>query len=179
MTRYVALLRGVNVSGQNKLPMADLRARLGDLGHQDVATYIQSGNVILTARPTGEAALASAIETEIRRAFKLDVTVLVRTRAQVQKVSTANPFLKRGGDQSALHVTFLVAAPARADVRALSARPPGPDECAVVGREVYLRCPNGYGRTKLHNTYLERVLRVQATTRNWRTVLKLRELLEA
>jgi len=152
--RYVALLRGVNVSGRNRIGMGELRARLVELGYEDVTTYIQSGNIVFAARAGKEAALAGAIEAGIRRAFKLDVTVLVRTGEQLRRVSTANPFLTRGGDRSALHVTFLAAAPARADVRALSDRPAGPDDCAVVGREVFLRCPNGYGKTKLNNVYL-------------------------
>jgi uncharacterized protein (DUF1697 family) len=177
--RFVALLRGVNVSGRNKVGMAELRARLGDLGFQDVTTYIQSGNIVLASRATGQAALAGVIEAEIRRAFHVEVTVLVRTREQLHKISAVNPFLTRGRDRSALHVTFLAGSPASGDVRALSARAAGPDDCVVVGREVYLHCPNGYGKTKLNNTYLERVLKVRATTRNWKTVLTLRELIDA
>jgi len=179
VTRYAALLRGVNVSGRNKIGMAELRARLVEAGHEDVTTYIQSGNIILATRATKEATLARAIESEIRRAFRLDVTVLVRTAQQLRRISTANPFLRRGVDGSSLHVTFLAWAPARADVQRLSARPSGPDECAVVGREVFLRCAGGYGKTKLNNPYLERTLQVPATTRNWKTVVKLRELIEA
>jgi len=179
VTRYAALLRGVNVSGRNTIGMAELRARLVELGHEDVTTYIQSGNVVLAARATKEATLASAIEAEIRRAFHLDVTVLVRTGAQLRRISTANPFLRRGVEVSTLHVTFLASMPARADVQRLSARPAGPDDCTVVGREVFLRCPGGYGKTKLNNTALERTLKVAATTRNWKTVVKLRDLVEA
>ena len=179
MTRYAALLRGVNVSGRNKIGMAELRARLVKAGYADVTTYIQSGNIVLATRATKEATLARAIESEIRRAFQLDVTVLVRTGAQLRRISTANPFLGRGVDVSSLHATFLGSVPARADVQRLSAHPAGPDESAVVGREVFLRCPGGYGKTKLNNTHLERTLQVPATTRNWKTVVKLRDLVEA
>ncbi len=179
MRRYAALLRGVNVSGRNTVGMAELRARLVDLGYRDVTTYIQSGNVVFGAPTGGESALVAAIEAEIRRAFKLEVGVLIRSPAQLRRIGTTNPFLQRADDRSALHVTFLAETPPRAKGRELSARPAGPDDCVIIGREIYLRCPGGYGKTKLNNTYLERVLGTRATTRNWKTLLKLRELVEA
>jgi uncharacterized protein (DUF1697 family) len=179
VTRYAALLRGVNVSGRNRVDMLTLRARLGEAGYRDVTTYIQSGNVVFSTAARAEAELVRALEAELRGAFGLEITVLIRTGPQLRRVATQNPWLEQRGDPSALHVTFLAAPPPRAQVRALAARAAGPDDAVVVGREVYLRCPNGYGKTKLNNAHLERVLGVPATTRNWKTVLTLRELLES
>jgi uncharacterized protein (DUF1697 family) len=171
MRTYVALLRGVNVSGQNKVGMKELRARLLGLGLQNVATYIQSGNVVFQTSAASD--LTRLIERDIRKGFGVSVTVLLRTKEQLRRVSTQNPFLPRGDDPGTLHVTFLAETPKATQVREVTAKARGPDELVVRGREVYLRCPNGYGRTKLTNTFLERQLGSPATTRNWRTVLEL------
>ncbi len=173
--RYVALLRGVNVGARNKVPMADLRAAVEALGFDDVATYVQSGNVVFGTGSTPEAALARRLERAVQRAFGLDVTVLVRTAAQLRRLGAANPYLRAHRDPATLHVTFLAARPAAAAVRALPDGL-GPDELTVRGREVYLWCPKGYGRTKLTNAWCEQRLGTRATTRNWRTVVTLGEL---
>jgi uncharacterized protein (DUF1697 family) len=173
---YVALLRAVNVSGQNKVPMAELRAHLSHAGFQDVTTYVQSGNVVLSAASTPEPKLVGDLEREIRRSFGLTITVLVRTKDQLGEIRSANPFLKRGADVGSLYVTFLATKPAAARVKDLATKAVGPDEASVRGREVFLCCPHGYGRTKLNNAFFERHLGVEATTRNWKTVTKLLEL---
>jgi uncharacterized protein (DUF1697 family) len=177
MKTHVALLRGVNVSGHNKVGMKELRARLLGLGFQDIATYIQSGNVVFKTSAASD--VAPLIERDLRQGFGVSVTVLLRTKEQLRRVSTQNPFLRRGIDPASLHVTFLAETPKPARVRELTAKVSGPDELVVRGREVYLRCPNGYGRTKLTNTFLERQLGSPATTRNWRTVLQLVAMTDA
>ena len=175
MTTYVALLRAINLGSRNKVSMADLRTLFGALGFEDVSTYVQSGNVVFRGR--GAAAdVTAAIEDRIRSELGLDVTVLVRTGAQLAKLVDANPFAGRDVDPATLHVTFLAEKPASARVRGLDPARSEPDEFRVAGREVYLRCPNGYGRSKLTNAYFEKGLGVAATTRNWRTVTKLVEL---
>jgi uncharacterized protein (DUF1697 family) len=173
---YVALLRAVNVSGQNKVAMAELRAHLSRAGYQDVTTYVQSGNVVLQAAPTPEPKLVGALEREIRRGFGLTITVLVRTKEQLREIRSANPFVKRGADTGSLYVTFLATKPTAAQVKELATKTVGPDEAIVRGREIFLCCPNGYGRTKLNNAFFERQLGVKTTTRNWKTVTKLLEL---
>jgi uncharacterized protein (DUF1697 family) len=170
---YVALLRAVNVGGR-KLAMPDLRRIVSELGAEDVVTYVQSGNVAFSSGERA-GALAPALEEAIRAATGLDVRVLLRTRKELERALTANPLLD-GRDQSKLHVTFLEHKPAAARVRALGTDAFEPDEFRVVGREVYLHCPNGYGRSKLTNAFFERRLDVAATTRNWKTVGKLLEL---
>jgi len=175
VTTYAALLRGANVGGRNKVPMASLRASVEALGFDDVTTHLQSGNVVFRAASRPESRLVTALETVIRRTFGLDLSVLVRTREQLARVQAANPFLTRRRDPATLHVTFLAGRPSAAATRALPTSS-GPDALAVHGREVYLWCPNGYGRTKLTNTWIEQRLSTRATTRNWRTVVALTEL---
>jgi uncharacterized protein (DUF1697 family) len=170
---YVALLRGINVSGHNKVSMADLRALFLNLGGEDVTTYVQSGNVVFKSTARSSAELTGAIEKRIRRDLDLNVTVLLRAAAQLAEIAAGNPFVKSGGEPRRLHVTFLADAPDRARFRELEAKHFGPDEFRVAGPEIYLHCPNGYGRTKLNNTFFERQLAVAATTRNWTTVTKL------
>jgi uncharacterized protein (DUF1697 family) len=176
MPTYVSLLRGINVSGRNRIPMADLRALYETRGHQDVTTYVQSGNVISRAATRSPATVAREIEGAIADELGLDVTVIVRTPSQLATVIAENPLAGGGVDPTRLHVTFLATEPARAAVDALDVRRYAPDEFRVVGDSVYVTCPGGYGRTKINNGYFERTLGVAATTRNWKTVNHLLEL---
>jgi len=173
---YVALLRGVNLGARNKVPMAELRQRLAALGYEGVVTDIQSGNVVLWAAGTTEAQLGRAIERAVKHHFGVTAAVLVRTGAQLRATASSNPLLRRGVDPASLHVTFLAETPTAARVRALRDQAFRPDEHVVRGRDVYLRCPNGYGRSKLGNAVLERALGTIATTRNWKTVGTLADL---
>jgi uncharacterized protein (DUF1697 family) len=176
---HVALLRGINLGARNKISMVDLRALFVALGHEEVATHLQSGNVIFKSSGGKPAELIRAIEKRIRADLALDVTVLLRSKAQMAKVQSGNPFAPRSKDPTKLHVTFLAEAPDRARVRDLDPEAGGADEFRVVGKEIYLHYPNGYGRSKLSNAYFEKRLGVTATTRNWRTVTKLAELANA
>jgi uncharacterized protein (DUF1697 family) len=173
---YVALLRGINLGARNKVSMADLRELFGGLGAEDVATYVQSGNVVFKSS-TDAAGLRDAIEDRISGDLGLDVTVLLRTSAELAKVLARNPFANSGSDPTKLHVTFLAEKPEH--VRELDRKRSEPDDFRVVGREIYLHCPNGYGRSKLTNAYFEKQLDVAATTRNWKTITKLAELANA
>ena len=170
-TRYVALLRGINVGGRTKVAMDDLRRLFGELGHGNVTTYIQSGNVLFDAGGPA-AGIAAGVEERIAADLGLSVTVILRSATELEQVVAGNPFGGRVADESKLHVTFL----ARRPTAAVEAPAGVADELVVAGREVYLHCPDGYGRTKLDNAFFERRLGVPATTRNWRTVCKLRAL---
>jgi uncharacterized protein (DUF1697 family) len=176
VTTYVALLRGINVGGRTKVGMADLRQLFADLGHADVKTYLQSGNVLFKSSNRSESRLAGEIERRIAQNLGMTVTVLVRTGDDLARVVAKNPFLGRETDFAKLHVTFLAEAPDRERAARLETPGGGPDEFALAGREIFLLCPNGYGKTKLNNAYIERRLGVAATTRNWNTVTKLHEL---
>jgi uncharacterized protein (DUF1697 family) len=176
VTAYVALLRGINVGGHGKVAMAELRAGFVDMGFGDASTYIQSGNVVFSA--SGPATtLRSVIEKGIGTRFGLDVTVVLRTRAQLAAIIERNPLAGGGRDPAKLHVTFLVSTPTAPRRSGLDADAFLPDEFRVAGREVYVHCPEGYGRTKLNNAFFERSLGVAATTRTLRTVTTLEAML--
>jgi uncharacterized protein (DUF1697 family) len=176
MTTYVALLRGINVGGRTKVGMADLRQVFVDLGHADVKTYLQSGNVLFESPEQTPSRLPGDIERRIAQELDMSVTVLLRTGDDLAEVVANNPFLARETDFAKLHVTFLAEVPDRERAARIATPVGAPDEFSLAGREVFLLCPNGYGRTKLNNTYIERRLGVAATTRNWNTVTKLCEL---
>lgn len=169
---YIALLRGINVSGKNKLPMADLRALCEQLGWQQVESYIQSGNVKFKLDTPQQA--ASDLSSTIKAKYGYKVPVLVRPQTYFQETLN-NPFLEANTnlDPQTLHVTFLEQVPSPSQVRVLQTKDHKGDEWKVVQDRVYLYCANGYGRTKLTNQYLEQHLGQAATTRNWRTINKL------
>jgi len=173
MPTYAALLRGINVGGHNKVPMSELRRVVEALGHTDVTTYIQSGNVVFTATKN---VTPAAVERAIKNEFGFDITVVLRTRAELQRVVKDNPFGR--ADLKTVHVGFMASKPSAATVRDLDgdhADQFEPDEFAIKGTNLYLHLPNGMGRTKLP-PYLDRKLKVPTTVRNWNTVLKLLEL---
>ncbi|NES15184.1 MULTISPECIES: DUF1697 domain-containing protein [Micromonospora] len=176
MARYAALLRGVNV-GTTRLPMADLRRVVADLGHEDVRTYLQSGNVVFTSPPRKDDILAQGIERRLADELGVRVPVLVRGHDELAAIVDAGPYAKQQDDPTRLLVAFLSAKPTAAKVKDLAV-PAGENiEYAVVGREIHLHLPDGgYGRTKFTNAYLEKKLGVVATTRNWKSVLALRDL---
>lgn len=171
MPRYVALLRGVNVGGRGRLAMADLRACVSRLGHEDVATHIQSGNVVFSSATRSAETLAAALEEAVERDLGLRTAVMVRTLDQLAAVLAADPF--PGAEPAALHVGFLRRAPEGVP----DLTPPGPDEARLLGSEVHLHYPGGMGRSKLTGAWLERRLGVPLTVRNRRVVGALRDLL--
>jgi uncharacterized protein (DUF1697 family) len=171
---YVALLRGINLAGHNTVPMRALRSLVEGLGYEDVTTYIQSGNVVLTSKEPA-AKVGAAIRKAISKEFGIDVVVVVRSPQQLKKLVDGNPFVE-GNDPGALHVVFLADKPKAANIKALTTSDFGADEVAVKGTEAYLHLPNGSGRAKLNNALVEKQLGVAGTTRNWRTTAKLLEL---
>ena len=173
MPRYLGLLRGVNVGGKHKLPMAELRALVEALGHTEVSTFIQSGNVIFTAaRPV----TPGSLETAIHDRLGIDTTVVLRTSSELERIVQANPFADR--DPAVLHVGFLARRPAATTVSDLAVDRFDPEQCAIRGTECYLYLPNGMGRAKLP-AYLDRRIEIPVTVRNWNTVTKLLALVKA
>lgn len=169
---HVALLRGINVGGKNELPMAALRACFEALGCEDVRTYIQSGNVVF--RAPSALGLADAVTARLRERHGLEVPVILRSADALVQARDACPF--RSEAPRSRHVMFLSARPPAAKVEALDPdRSPG-DRFAVLGREIFLCCPNGVGRTKLTNAWFDRQLGVVSTARNWRTLETLIEM---
>jgi uncharacterized protein (DUF1697 family) len=172
----VALLRGVNVGGKAKLAMADLRRVAEELGYDDVATYVQSGNLVFACRARTTAPVARRVQKALADATGLDIEVIVRTRDELREVVAANPFLDRTDEYKQLHVVFGAAA-AKPSLQGLDAAKYAPEEAAAVGRELYLYLPSGIGRSKLAAD-LARKAGPTGTARNWRTVTTLLEMAE-
>ncbi len=177
MPTYIALMRGINVSGQKIIKMEPLRASFEALGFKNVRTYVQSGNGVFEAKAAAPAGIAVKIADRIERDFGFLVPVTVVTSEEMGRVVRENPFLKEAGiDSAKLHVTFLSDAPGPSGLMKMRALPAGPDRLHCRSRSVYLHCPGGYGNSKLSNSAIERALAVGATTRNWRTVTTLHQM---
>lgn len=169
------MLRGINVSGQKKVPMKELKAAYEALGYENVRTYIQSGNVVFeTAKKKTDIALAKEIKHQIEATFGFDVPVMIRSLEEMNHALEHNPFLKRKDiDLAKLHVTFLSEVPSKENLAKLKEVNYPPDEFILEGKEIYLHIPVSYGNTKLNNNFFESKLKVTATTRNWKTVNEL------
>jgi len=171
MPTYIAMLRGINVSGHKVIKMETLRSSFGALKLSNVQTYVRSGNVIFGCGDGSVAALCEKIEQRILRDFGFSVPVFLRTAKELQEIIRDNPFLRETDiDHSKLHVTFLSDAAPKMALEALQPLAAQSERFRVLGRQVYLYCPDGYGRTKLSNTAIEKKLSVGATTRKWKTV---------
>ena len=171
MATYIAMLRGINVSGHKTIKMEQLRASLAELGFSNIETYVQSGNVVFEAANASAASLSTTIERKILRDFGFSVPVFLTTSKKVAVIIKQNPFLKSPNiDHSKLHVTFLSEDPPETALEQLQPLAVKPEQFRIMGREIYLYCPNGYGNTRLSNTAIEKKLSVVATTRNWNTV---------
>jgi uncharacterized protein (DUF1697 family) len=164
----VALLRGLNVGGANRLPMAELVALFEAAGAAEVVTLQAAGNVLFRAPTGGAAGIGAAVQAALARRG-LSTPVVLRTAAELAAVARANPY----PDAEGLHVAFLAARPRAAAVAALDRDRSPPDRLEVVGREVYLRLPNGMAHTRITNAWLDGALGTVSTVRNWRTVLAL------
>lgn len=173
MPTYIALLRGVNV-GQNMLKMDRLRALLADLGAKNGRTYLQSGNVVFEG--SGSAShWAAALERKLAGETRLPVSVLVRTSAEMSTVLAGNPFMKdKGIDVARLGVVFLQQSLSKTALEALRAMKIGAERFHCATKEIYIHCPDGFGRAKLY--LLDKVVAQRTTTRNWNTVKQLCEM---
>ena len=175
----MALLRGINLAGKNRMSMASLIAMFVEAGCADVAAYIQSGNIVFTAAPGLAARLPPLITRRIADELGLTVPLVTRTRDEIAAVVAANPFLAEGSDPATLYVSFLADTPSAQSVAALDPARSPPDRFIVRGREIYLCFPGGSARSRLTNDYFDRRLGTVSTARNWRTVQKLLALADA
>lgn len=171
MPTYVAILRGINVSGQKKIPMAELRQILERHEWKNLKTYIQSGNVVFETTPKDPLELSGKIAESIMKQYGFEVPVITLTAAEIRSIIDANPFANK--DLSKVHVTFLAIEPDPGLVKQLPVSNNPKEAYRVMGKAVYVYCPDGYGRTKIHNMFFEKKLKVTATTRNWKTCLQL------
>ncbi|WP_199546876.1 DUF1697 domain-containing protein [Streptomyces sp. N35] len=175
---YAALLRGINVGGRAKVPMAELRTLLTGLGYGEVRTHLQSGNAFFTAVKGDEQALAAKISAAIEQHFGFPVDCLVRDHTYLRNVADACPFPAADLEPKQLHVTYLSRQPDPERYAGLDQAPFLPEEFRLGDRCVYLYAPDGLGRSKLGETLSRPKLTkgMIATTRNWNTVTKLVEL---
>ena len=176
--RYISLLRGINVAGQKKILMKDLKALYESLGFADVVTYIQSANVLFSSEVKEETAIEQISQAIISKQYSFDVPVQVREVSDFENIIKNCPFseLNLVEEGTRVMVTFLDAQPTDENTEKLITYVQEPERLVLVGREVYLHCPNGYGKTKLSNNFLENKLKVGATTRNWKSIIKLHGL---
>ncbi|MET9882908.1 DUF1697 domain-containing protein [Streptomyces sp. NPDC006430] len=176
--KYAALLRGINVGGAKKVPMAELREVLEGLGHQDVQTYLQSGNAVFSTSEKDVHALTRELERAVEARFGFAVACLVLDGAYLRAVADGCPFPAAALEGRQLHATFLSEQPERSRFAAIDGPSYLPEEFRIGDRVLYLYAPNGLGRSKLAEAlHKPAVLKgIAATTRNWNTVAKLVEL---
>jgi uncharacterized protein (DUF1697 family) len=174
--RYAALLRGINVGGNKKIAMAELRELLASLGYTDVTTYLQSGNAVFSAPEQDQRELADVIAAAVEERLGVGIRVVVRTGAELAAALKSSPLPGAPENPSRFFVAFLAAPPAPASITALAAQSFGDDQVWVSGQDAYLSCPNGAAQTVLTNAFIEKTLGVAATSRNWNTVTKLAAL---
>ena len=168
---FISMLRGINVSGQKKIQMVELRNLYESLNLADVETYLQSGNVVFDSTEQEVSKLVESIEAQIEKSFGYAVPVFIRDTNDFQRIIGTNPFLNEKIEDSAkLHVTFLYTFLSKSKLSNLSIPKNDPDVFSIGDKEIFLFCPNGYGRTKLSNSFFERKLDMRTTTRNWKTV---------
>lgn len=180
MTKYIAILRGINVGTGRKVPMADLKKRCESLGLKQVQTYIQSGNLVFElAKPEPVPELEERMQTAFTETFGFDIPVLVRTADEWMEACDQNPFLKENVDIERLHLTCLKEMPSSELLKKMGTVQYLPDRYVIVGRNVYVFCAAGYGTSRLVNTFFESKLKTPATTRNWKTVMKLFEMIKS
>lgn len=176
MTKFIAILRGINVGGRRKLPMNELRKLFEELGFSEVQTYIQSGNVIFLSE-SSEKEISEVVEKAIFERYNFRVPVICRSAEDLQQSIAENPFFQKPSKEiERLHLTFLKELPEKEQLQKLARYDFSPDKFEVKGKDVFLYCCAGYSKTKLSNSFFENKLQVPATTRNWKTVLRLQAL---
>jgi len=177
MEGRVAILRGINVGGKRKILMTDLKSMFEDLGFSGVNTYIQSGNVIFSNDDErNNTQLSETFEKAINKKFGLEVPVIVRSSSELEELAGKNPFYQDGIDINHLHLTFLNEEPTSENKKKTELLNYEPDKFIIEGKDVYIYYDGKYHQSKLTNNFFENKLKVSATTRNWKTVLKLLEL---
>jgi len=175
--RYLSLLRGINVAGQKKIKMVDLKALYEGLGFTNVQTYIQSGNVVFDADDSLNH--QELIQAAINQQYGFNVPVLIRLQEGVDAIVANYPFgsVDVAKEGSQVLVSLLSEVPEPDDIHALNSFQHASESFAVIDQVAYIKCPNGYGKTKLTNTLLEKKLHCSATTRNWKSLLQLQMML--
>ncbi len=178
MTRFVSLFRGINVGGQHSVRMDELKALYESLGFKDVATYIQSGNVVFTGDGADVAQLTRRIENSFVQKCGFSTKVIVRTAAELQDIVAHNPFQDQPQKESKwVVVLFLATQPDRIALEDLQKSYDGPEEFYLIGQELFIYYPNGIGRSRLTVPLIDKKLKTTGTGRNWNTILQLQKMM--
>jgi len=176
---YITMLRGVNMTGHNTIKMTRLVDMFRQQGYSDAETYIQSGNIVFSCRNSSIDNVSSGIRKAILSEFSLDIAVITRTPDEIKKIIAVNPFLEEPGfDPSKMAVVFLELKPSEEQILKVAGIDYPPDKFRIIGSEIYIYCPNGFGRTKLYTNFFEAKMKVTGTARNWTMVNKLLEMAE-
>jgi uncharacterized protein (DUF1697 family) len=172
MQTYISFLRSVNMAGHNLIKMTELANLFIDIGFGDAKTYIQSGNVIFSH--SGDKSLSSLsddIEIAILKKFNLSISVMTRRRDELVKLGVSNHFLVEPDfDPSKMAVIFLHETPLDTQIQKVARVDFPPDKFKIIGDEIFIYCPNGFGRTKLYTGFFEKKMGVTGTARNWKTI---------
>ncbi|WP_405199102.1 DUF1697 domain-containing protein [Christiangramia sp. LLG6405-1] len=177
MNKKIAILRGINVGGKRKILMKDLKLLCEKLGFDQIETYIQSGNILLNS-DKDNSELEKVLYEAIQDKYGFQVPVIVRNSEELKVQVTRNPFFDQKTDITRLHLTFLKEKPKKENLIKIQTYNHEPDKFQLVDKEVFIYCDGKYHQSKLSNNFFEKKLNVGATTRNWKTVLKLIELSE-
>lgn len=177
MNTYIALFRGINVGGHNRLPMKELKSLMGELGYQNVESYIQTGNVVFQTVENNIRKLAGDISTAVKKNHGFEPYVLVLTLEEIKDAIESNPFPEAESDPKSLHLNFLVSSPSDPDMESLENCKKESERFKLTDKVFYLHAPEGIGRSKLAGK-TEKLVGVSMTGRNWRTVQKIMEMAE-
>ncbi len=171
---YVAFLKGVNVSGQKLIKMAELKVMLDELGYKNVRTYIQSGNVIFETSKTKNETLAKKVEKDLFKCLRYEVTVVIRSFDDIKSVIAVYPFSKiKNHDEYRVNVAFLSHEPEKVNIKELEALSTTDEMFKVIGSDCYVIYRQGFPDTLTGKNIIEKKLKVKATVRNWNTVNKI------
>jgi uncharacterized protein (DUF1697 family) len=176
MSVFITFLRGVNMAGHCTIKMTDLLSLYKKLGYQDAITYIQSGNVVFSSPDSAET-IAGRIEKAILKEFGHTVPAMVRTIGEVEKITVKNPFLsEKDYDPAKSAVIFLYDEPDQGQLAKVADIDYPPDKFKIIGKEIFIYCPNGFGKTKLYTNFFENKMKVTGTARNWKTIGAITEI---
>lgn len=178
MQTCVSLLRGVNVSGHNSIKMTELIALFRKLGFGDAESYIQSGNVVFNIPEIqSPQSFTTLIEEAILKTFNYDIQVIVRTLNELRETISVDLFKDEDGfDEDKLSVIFLKEYPGQEQIEKVKSIDYPPDKFKIIGKEIFIYCPHGFGKTKLYTSFFEKKMKVTGTARNWKTINKLFEI---
>jgi len=177
MKTYISLLRGINIGGHKKIKMDSLRDGFSSLGYTNIKTYIQSGNILFCSKEEDKTKLEREISSMIMDKYGFDVPVLVLISDDLNEVITNNPFANSiNHKKEFIHITFISNEVKEINYKEIESKKESEDEYKIINKAIYLYLQKGYGNTKIHNNFFEKLLKTQATTRNWKTCLELLEM---